>query len=54
MIEVLKMEMDKSLQVIYDNTSKDWKEMRKKVQDLKREIESMKKTQIRFILEMKK
>ena len=44
MIEVLKEEITKSLKDIYENTNKQWKEMNKTVQDLKVEIESIKKT----------
>jgi hypothetical protein len=43
MIEVLKEDMNKSLKEIYENTNK-WKEMNKIIQDLKLEIESIKKT----------
>jgi predicted nucleotide-binding protein (sugar kinase/HSP70/actin superfamily) len=45
MTEVLKEEMTKSLKEVYENTNKQWKEMNKTVQDLKVEIESIKKTQ---------
>jgi len=36
MIEVLKEEMNKSLQELHENTNKGWKEMNKTIQDLKR------------------
>ena len=50
-IEVLKEEMRKSLIEIYEHTNKQWQEMNKRVQDLKVEIESMKKTQTEDIWE---
>ena len=48
MLEVLKEEMNKSLQEIHKTQ---WKEMHKTVQGLKVEIESIKKTQTEGNLE---
>ena len=45
MIEVLKERMKKFLKDTYQNTHKQWKEMNKPFQNLKVEIESIKKTQ---------
>ena len=45
MIEALKEEVNKSLKDIQENTVKQGKEINKTVQDLKMEIESIKKTQ---------
>ena len=52
MIEAFKEEMNKSLKEIQENTIKQVKEMNKTVQDLKMEIEAIKKTQTEEILEM--
>lgn len=45
--------MNKSLKESYENTSVQWKEMNKTMQDMKMEIESTKKTQTEGNLEMK-
>lgn len=50
MVEVLKEEMKISLN---ENTSKQWKEMSKTVQDLKGETKSTKKTETEVNMEMK-
>jgi hypothetical protein len=52
MIEAFKEEINKSLKNIQENTIKHMKEMNKTVQDLKVEIEAIKKTQTEEILEM--
>lgn len=49
MIEVHNDEMNKPLKEIYGNTIKQWKEMNKAVQDLKLEIETIKKTQTKEV-----
>lgn len=53
MIEVLKEELTKSFKEIYENTNKPWKKMNKTVQDLKVEIESIKKIQTKVNVEIK-
>lgn len=53
MIEVFKEEMNKSLKEIQENTNKQFKEMNKTVQDLKMEMEAIKKIETEGILEMK-
>jgi len=45
--------MNKSLKESYENTSVQWKEITKTMQDMKMEIESTKKTQTEGNLEMK-
>ena len=52
MIDTSKEETNKSLKEIQENTIKQVKEMNKTVQDLKMEIEAIKKTQTEGILEM--
>ena len=52
MIEALKEEISKSLKETEENTIKQVKEINKTVQDLKMEIEAIKKTQTEGILEM--
>ena len=54
MIEAFKEEMNKSLGEIHKNTIKRVKEMIKTAQDMKMEIEAIKKTQTEEILEMEK
>ena len=51
--EIFKEEMNKSPKEINENTNKQWKEKNKKVQSLKVEIESIKKTQTEGNLNMK-
>lgn len=53
MIKFLKEKIKKSLKEIQENTDKQQKEMNKTVEDLKLEIESIKKTQTEGILETK-
>jgi hypothetical protein len=52
MIGAFKEEMNKSLKEIQENTIKQMKEMNKTVQDLKIEIEAIKKTLTEGILDM--
>ena len=52
-IEILKEGMNRSLKEIYENTSMQWKETNKIAQDMKVEVESIKKTQPEGNLEMK-
>jgi hypothetical protein len=49
MTEVIKEKMNKSLKEIYGNINEQWKEMNKTMQDMKMEIESIKKTKLREI-----
>lgn len=51
--EVLKKEMNYSIKVIYENTSKQWEEINKTVQDLV-EIKSIRKKKSKTYLERKK
>lgn len=53
MKEVLKKEMNYSIKVIYENTSKQWEEINKTVQDLV-EIKSIRKKKSKTYLERKK
>lgn len=46
--------MNYSIKVIYENTSKQWEEINKTVQDLIVEIKSIKKTKSKTYLERKK
>ena len=52
MIEAFKEEMNKFLKEIQENTIKQVNKINKTVQDLKMEIEAIKKTQTEAILEM--
>lgn len=52
-IEILKEGMNRALKEIYENTSMQWKEMNKIAQDMKVDVESIKKTQPEGNLEMK-
>jgi hypothetical protein len=54
MTDAFKEEMNKSLGEIHKNTIKRVKEMIKTAQDMKMEIEAIKKTQTEVILEMEK
>lgn len=51
--EIFKEEMNKSPKEINENTNKQWREKNKKVQSLKVEIESIRKTQTEGNLNMK-
>ena len=53
MTEVIKEKMNKSLKEIYGNINEQWKEMNKTMQDMKMEIESIKKTKLREIWKWK-
>ena len=53
MIESFREQMSTSLKEIQENIIKHVKKMNKTVQDLKMEIEAIKKTQTEVILEMK-
>ena len=50
-LEALKEETQKSLKELQENTSKHMKELNKTIQDLKMEVETMKKTQTETTLE---
>ena len=52
-IETFKKEMNKSFKEIQENINEQCKEMNKTVEDLKMEVELMKKTQTEGILEIK-
>jgi vacuolar-type H+-ATPase subunit I/STV1 len=51
-IEALKEETQKSLKELQENTTKQVKELNKTIQDLKREVETIKKTQSETTLEI--
>jgi uncharacterized protein YaaN involved in tellurite resistance len=51
-VEALKEETNKSLKEIHENTIKQMKELNKMVQELKTEIETIKKTQREATLEI--
>jgi formyltetrahydrofolate synthetase len=54
MIEAFKEKINKSLKEIQKNTIKQVKEINKSVQDMKMEIETIKKTQTKPTLEIEK
>jgi uncharacterized phage infection (PIP) family protein YhgE len=51
-VETLKVETNKSLKEIQENTIKHVKELKKAVQDIKVEVETIKKTQRKVIMKM--
>ena len=51
-LEVLKKETQKSLKKLQENTIKQVKELNKTIQDLKNEIETIKKSQMETTLEI--
>ena len=52
-VEALKEETQKSLKELQENTTKQVKELKKTIQDLKREVETIKKTQRKKTLKIK-
>jgi ABC-type uncharacterized transport system substrate-binding protein len=51
-VEVLKEETQKSLRKLHENTIKQVIELNNTIQDLKREVETIKKTQSETVLEI--